>query len=71
MHQFSSWKEVFKLDKGQNYKEHNNVDGSTCCKTFIQFHIDEDSKWIATRHDVKHNHPLCSPSKQAFKSRSI
>jgi len=27
-------------------------------KVFIQFHIDENEKWIAIRHESEHNHPL-------------
>ena len=33
------------------------------CKAFSEFHIDVDGKWIATRHEIEHNHLLCSPSK--------
>ena len=64
MHQVCYWKEGFKHNKGQNHKGQTNVEVRTGCKTFIQFYIDEDGKWIATRHDIKHNHPLCNPSKQ-------
>ena len=27
-------------------------------KEFIQFHIDEDGKWVATRHKIEYTHPL-------------
>ena len=34
------------------------------CKAFIQFHVDEDGKWIVTRHETDHDHALYSPSKR-------
>jgi len=64
MHQFCCWKAGFKQDKCQYHKDHTNVDVRTGCKAFVQFHIDEDGKWIVTRHDTEHNHALHSPSKQ-------
>ena len=36
----------------------------TGCKAFIQFHIDEDGKWLAPQHEIEYNHPLRSPNKQ-------
>ena len=53
-----------KQDHGHNHKGHTNVNVRVGCKAFIQFHIDEDGKWTATRHDIEYNHPLCSPSKR-------
>ena len=64
MRQFCCWKAGFKQDKGKNHKDHTNIDVRTGCKALIQFHIDEDGKWIATRHVIEHNHALCSPSKR-------
>ena len=53
MHQVCYWKEGFKHNKGQNHKGQTNVEVRTGCKTFIQFYIDEDGKWIATQHDTE------------------
>ena len=64
MHQFCCWKAEFKQDKGRHHKDHTNVDVRNGCKTFVQFRIDEDGKWIVTQHDTERNHDLCSPSKQ-------
>jgi len=64
MCQFCCWKEGFKQDKGQKHKDHTNVDVGTGCKACIQFHIDEDEKWLATRCETDHNHPLCSSDKR-------
>ena len=64
MGQFCCWKVGFKQNKGQNHKDYTNTDVRTSCKAFIQFHIDEDGKWIVTHHDTEHNHALCSPSQR-------
>jgi len=49
-------------ERGLKHKDHTNVDVRIDYKPFIQFYIDEGGKCIATRHDTKNNHPLCSPS---------
>jgi len=64
MLQVCCWKEGFKQDKGQKHKDHTNVDITTSCKAFIQFHIDENEKWIALWHETENNHPLCNPNKR-------
>jgi len=64
MRRFCCWKEGFKQDKCQKHKDHTNVVARIGCKEFIRFHIDEDGKWLATRHETEHNHPLCSPGKR-------
>ncbi|XP_019161201.1 PREDICTED: protein FAR1-RELATED SEQUENCE 5-like [Ipomoea nil] len=39
------------------------VDGRTCCPALVQFDVDGNGMWTASKHEKLHNHDLVPPSK--------